>query len=140
MQDKIFLALMETQAAHWNLSRQGFQALNLTDGQPKVLYVLQTKEGCVQKELAQICKIRPSSMTVLLEKMERQGYIYKESSKVSGGKRAFCVYLTEEGRSLAGKITDLVETLEERSFQGFSQEEKIRLFTMLDRIAKNLEE
>ena len=139
MQEKLFLALMETQAAHWELSRKGFQELDLPNGQPKVLYILQAVEGCVQKELARICKIRPSSMTVLLEKTEQNGYIYKETAKVSGGKRAFCIYLTEEGRSLAAKITDLVECLEEKSFQGFSEEEKQTLFCLLDRVTKNLE-
>ena len=39
MQDKLFLALMETQAAHWELSRKGFQELDLPNGQPKVLYI-----------------------------------------------------------------------------------------------------
>ena len=64
MREKFFLALLETQKAHWELSRKGFQKLELTDGQPKILYILLRREGCVQKDLAEVCRIRPSTLTV----------------------------------------------------------------------------
>ncbi len=139
MKDKIFLALLETQGAHWNLSRKGFQELELSDGQPKILYILLGHEGCVQKDLAQMCQIRPSTMTVLLEKMKRDGFIYKEPMIVSGGKRANGIFLTEEGRTKAEKIVELVDDLEEKSFHGFSDEERESLLSMLGRVAENLQ-
>ncbi len=138
MTDKIFLALLEAQGAHGDLSRQGFQRLNLSEGQPKILYILLRIEGCVQKELADIAKVRPSTMTVLLDRMEKQGYIKREETKVSGGKRAYKVYLTEEGRVLANQVEELIEELEEQSFKGFSKEEREVLLSMLDRVTRNL--
>ena len=138
MQDKLFLALMETQAAHWNLARKGFQEMDLSDGQPKVLYILRVMEGCVQKELAEACQIRPSSMTVLLDKMEKQGRIYREEKKVSGGKRAYAIFMTEDGWQLSERIHELVEELEIKSFQGFSEEEKQQTFSLLAHIRENL--
>lgn len=138
MQEKIFLALLQTSAAHWNLSRKGFQELDLSDGQPKVFYILRENEGCVQKELAKICQIRESTMTVLLGRMEKQGYIYKEPKYVSGGKRAYGIFLTEEGKTKADKIIALVDELEEKSFEGFSGEERKQLFSLLGRVRENL--
>jgi DNA-binding MarR family transcriptional regulator len=138
MQDKIFLALLQTSGAHWEHARKGFQELGLSDGQPKVLYILKRSEGCVQKKLAQLCQIRESTMTVLLTKMEEKGYIYKETLRVSGGKRAYGIYLTEQGRELSDRLVELVDRLEELSFEGFSREEKEQLFSLLDRVKSNL--
>lgn len=137
---KIFLALMETQAYHWAQSRKGFQRLNLSDGQPKILYILKEYEGCVQKELAEMCKIKPSTMTVLLEKMEREGYIVKKQTHISGGKSAKGIYFTEKGKKLANEVDILMENLEMQSFKGFSNEERELLFSMLERVNKNLKQ
>ncbi|MBQ9119723.1 MAG: MarR family transcriptional regulator [Lachnospiraceae bacterium] len=138
MGEIIFLALMDTQTAHWNRSRIGFQKLDLSDGQPKVLYILRTMEGCVQKELAKVCDIKPSSMTVMLDRLEEKGYVRREETKVSGGKRAYRIYLTEEGRQIAEKVFWLMETIEEECFQGISDTEKQLLFDLLKRVRDNL--
>ena len=138
MKNKIFLALLETQGAHAELARMEFQKMNLSEGQPKILYVLLKEEGCVQKELAGIAQVRPSTMTVLLDRMEKQGYIYREETRISGGKRAYKIFLSDEGKSLAHQVNELVEKLEERSFKGFSDEERKKLLEMLGRVAENL--
>ncbi len=138
MKEKFFLALLETQKAHWELSRKGFQQLELTDGQPKILYILLRIEGCVQKELAEVCKIRPSTLTVALERMEKQGFIYKEERKLLGGKRAYGIFLTESGRRKARQVEELIETLEKKSLSGFSEQEQDMLFSYLARIRENL--
>ena len=129
---------METTAAHAARSREGFQKLGLTEGQPKILYILMRRDGCIQKELAECCRIMPSTLTVMLSKLESKGYIHKESMLVSGGKHAYRVWLTEKGWEIAGKVDDLVETLEARTFQGFTEKEKEEMFELLGRAADNL--
>ncbi|MBP3610630.1 MAG: MarR family transcriptional regulator [Lachnospiraceae bacterium] len=138
MREIIFLALQDTQKAHWNRSRKGFQELDLSDGQPKTLYILRAMDGCVQKELAKACDIKPSSMTVMLDGLERKGYVRREETRVSGGKRAFRVFLTKEGREMAERVFQLMETIEEECFQGISEEEKQQLFALLRRVRENL--
>ncbi len=138
MADKIFLALLETSAAHANRSREGFQKLDLTDGQPKILYNLAKGDGCIQKELAERCKIKPSTLTVMLAKLEERGFIYRKSLLVSGSKHACQVLLTEKGRDMVKKITDLVDSLEERTLRGFTDTEKRQLLDLLGRAADNL--
>ncbi|MBE5940761.1 MAG: winged helix-turn-helix transcriptional regulator [Lachnospiraceae bacterium] len=135
---KIFMYMMETQALHHNESRKGFQRLDLSDGIPKILYTLRGHEGCVQKDLAEMCSIKPSTATVILEKMEREGLIVKEMTRVSGGKCAKCIFLTEKGWEKARAIEKLVDDLEEKCFEGFSEEEREMLFTLLKRVQKNL--
>lgn len=139
MREILFLALMDTQKSHWNRSRKGFQELDLSDGQPKVLYILRMIDGCVQKELAKACDIKPSSMTVMLDGLEKKGFVRREETKVSGGKRAFKVCLTEEGREMAEKVFLLMETIEEEIFEGITETEKQQLFSLLKRIRENLD-
>ena len=138
MQDKLFLALMNTQGAHAEWARKEFEALGLTEGQPKILYILRVIEGCVQKELAAACKIRESTLTVHLLKLEGLGYIEKRQVCVSGGKSAKAIYLKDSGRKMADRIFEIVEGLEEKSFRRFSEAEKKKLFELLCRIEENL--
>lgn len=140
MNRKIFMELMLAYSAHAKKSNSYYQTLDLTAGQPKVLYILKGKEGYMQKELAQICKVEPPSMTVLLKNMEKKGLIRREKVLVSGGKRAFQIYLTEKGREMSDKVYDHVEELEKISFRGFSDEERLILFDLLGRVTKNLSE
>ena len=135
---KLFIALLGASSAHAESSRTEFAALGLTEGQPKILYILQSHDGIVQKDLAEVCGIRQSTLTVLLGKLETQGYVRKEVCYVSGRKRAYEVYLTEQGREMAKKLTDVVEELERKSFAGFSEQEQMQLLEMLTRVEENL--
>lgn len=137
---KLFIALLGASSAHAENSRKEFACLGLTEGQPKILYILLGKDGVVQKDLAEICGIRQSTLTVLLGKLEEQGYIYKEVCYVSGRKRAFEIYLTEQGRAMAEKLNDVVENLERKSFAGFSEQEKRTILELLARVEENLKQ
>ena len=136
--DKLFLALLGASSAHADASRKAFTELNLTEAQPKILYILRRTNGIVQKELAGICNIRPSTLTVMLTKMEEQGYICKEQCYVSGKKRAYKIYLTKKGKEKADKLEYVIESLENKGFEGFSQNEKNTLLDMLGRIEENM--
>ena len=64
--------------------------------------------------------------------------IRKEVDHVSGGKRAFRIYLTEEGRRLADEVDRVVDEIEEKGFTGFTEEEKDQLICLLGRLTENL--
>ncbi len=129
--------LISISAEHRKRSRQYFQTLELTEGQPKVLSILREMEGCLQKELAEACHVEPATMTSLLKNMEQRGLIVKERQLVSG-KRAYRIYFTEHGRILADKVWEAVWELEDISFAGFSAEEKEQFLQMFHRIQDNL--
>ena len=138
MNDKLFLSLLEASFLHAKRSRMGFQDMDLSMGQPKVLYTLNRQEGYSQKELAKVCQVEQSTMTSLLDNMEKKELIRKEKNLVSGGKRSNCIYLTDRGRELAKKVDDLVEHLENVCYEGFSQDEKGTLIRLLGKVIVNL--
>lgn len=137
MRVPLHVALIASSSLHRKRSRDAFQSVGLTDGQPKVLAHLLTEEGLLQRELAARCMVEPATMTVLLRKMVADGLIWKDSVRVQG-KRAYRIYLTDRGRDLGQKALALVFELEKESYQGFTEEEKDTLIALLDRVSANL--
>lgn len=138
--EKLFWALIKAQSAHAEASRKVFNRLDLTEGHPKILYLLRRNDGYVQKELAEFCGIRQSTLTALLEKLEERNLIRKEKTYVSGMKRAYRIYLTEEGKEKAEELEVEVEKLEAQSYIGFTEEEKDTILELLARVEKNMKE
>lgn len=134
-----FVELMQTQNAHAEISRKEFVKLDLTTGIPRIIYILREFEGCVQKQLAALCGIRESSLTVLLKRLETLHYIRKEKVLVSGNKSAFSIYLTDAGRKKAEEVATLMTHLDQICLDGFSEEEQTALYSMLGRVRKNLD-
>lgn len=138
MANELLIALVQASNAHAKACISAFSELNLSPGQPKVLSCLNFKEGYLQKELAALCRVEPATMTVLLNTMEKNGLIRKEISHVSGGKRAYRIFLTENGREVAQKVDGIVDGVERKSFQGFSAKEREDALRALEKIAANL--
>jgi DNA-binding MarR family transcriptional regulator len=138
MSGKLLPALLNASAAHKKRTRQVFQNMDLSEGQPKVLAHLYTHEGCTQKQLAEQCHVEPATITALLRNMAAKNLIQKKTLHVSGGKRALGISLTDFGREMAAKAIDVIDEMETISFMGFSEDEKDLLIGFLQRIADNL--
>lgn len=138
MYDKLFLALLGSSSAHAEASRKVFASLGLSEGQPKILYVLRRCNGIMQKELAALCNVKASTLTVMLDKIEKKGLVRRKRALAPSGKSSFLVFLTKEGSALAEKLEQEVETLETRGFEKFSPEERETLLSMLGRVTQNL--
>lgn len=140
MYDKLFLALIGSSSAHAEASRKVFASLGLTEGQPKVLYILRRTGEVTQKQLAALCGVRDPTMTVMLEKIEKMQLIRRKRVLTEAGKSAVSVSLTEEGRALAERLECEVEALEARGFCGFTPVEREELLSLLSRVTQNMKE
>lgn len=134
----LHITLINTAAAHGMRCWTEFQKLDLTKGQPKVLSRLLICEGSFQKELADYCKVSPATMTVILYNMEKNGLIRKEKDTVSGGKRAYRIYLTELGTKKALAVDQIVWEIEDECYKGFTKDEKELLIQLLEKVTANL--
>lgn len=135
---KTFLPLLiDMGKAHKKYCMSRFSQLGLTTGQPKVLTVLSAKEGYLQKELAARCAVEPATMTSLLNNMERKDLIKRETVYVSGGKRAFAIYLTDHGKEVAEEVAAIAKEAEEKSFEGV-EDKKEGFLSVMSEIIKNL--
>lgn len=110
----------------------------LTLGQPKVLDYLQDHDGANQAEIARACHIEPASLTSVLNRMEEKALVERRTQK--GDRRSFAVYLTGQGHSMALRVRQAFEELEEQAFAGVSEAEREQFLAVFRRVYGNLKE
>lgn len=118
-----------------NLSKHGINFSQL-----RILAHLSKNEGkgeIYQKDLEEAFGIRRSSVTSILQNMEKAGYLSREGSLKDA--RVKRVVLTEKGKALDRSLLDYIHNLEEEMLLGFSPDEKENLKEMLLRVLENLE-
>ena len=117
------------------------RSLVLSYSQVNVLGYLAAKhargEECSQKLIAtECCSTRPSSVTSLLQALERQGYIERRAGEDA---RVKCVVLTERGREVADECSRFVKKTEEVMRRRLSQEDVETTYRSLLVMADELE-
>ena len=135
MQDFTYQIMAMQSLAHQQLLR-GLTHTELSTGQPKVLAYLKSHEGQRQKTIAQACQLEPSSLTVLLNRMEKQGMISRRHQ--SDDRRSLSVYLTDYGRSLATQVVERFYEVERAALSGISPEDESVFERVCKQILENL--
>ncbi len=138
MEHSFHSALIRASYLHRVISREEFQKLDLSEGQPKILLHLLSGNGILQKDLSQVCNVKPATMTTLLQNMLAKNLVMKKGIRVSGGKRGYLIFLTDRGRELAYQVIEIVDQIEEISFQGFTMQEREQLLLLLGKVSENL--
>lgn len=123
---------------HTAFRKRIFSALKnegLTSGQPKVLEYLSEHNGAMQKDIAAACRIEPATMTSLLCGMEKKGLITRSALD----RRSLSVYLTDKGKALVPLIEREFARIESVATNGFSDDEREMLVSLLSRLRENLD-
>lgn len=121
---------------HHTRARQLFEAIGLYRGQPPVLLALWAREGLTQTELAERLKIAPATVTKMLQRMEKTGFIRREPD--AEDQRVSRVYLTKSGHAIQSDVEAIWKTMEAESFANFTSEERVLLRRFLLQIRENL--
>ena len=93
-----------------------------------------SKEGTAVSQIANLLGVRSTSLSRILNSLEKQGLIYREADALD--KRSVKVFLTELGvekRTLAVRV---VKDFNEYLVQNFSERERIRMAEVLQKINK----
>ncbi|MCO7726697.1 MarR family transcriptional regulator [Brucella intermedia] len=93
----------------------------LTLARARTLLALMEQEGLYQKELAEALEIENATMVRLLDGLERQSFIERQT--VQGDRRAKRVVMTAEGKILAEQVVKLAGDVREDLLEGVSDEE-----------------
>ncbi|MGC8971573.1 MAG: MarR family winged helix-turn-helix transcriptional regulator [bacterium] len=127
----------------WQVIRQHFirhhhllGKIGLHKGQPPILSMLWEKDGLTQKEIAEKLRLKPSTVTAVLKRMEKAGLLKREPDPKD--MRVSRVYLTKKGRDLKKDVEEIMKMLEEECFAGFTLEEKVLLRRFFIQIRDNL--
>jgi len=112
------------------------EALGLYRGQPPMLHALWEKEGLTHGELATRLHIQPSTVTKMIQRMERAGFV--ECRPDPDDQRVSRVYLTAAGRAIQAEVKQVWRTMEDETFAAFAPEERTLLRRFLMQMRESL--
>lgn len=72
------------------------QELGIYPGQIPVLGLLAYKDGLSQREIAEHLRIKPPTVNVTVQRLEKAGFLYREADEKD--QRISRIYLTEKGK------------------------------------------
>ncbi len=113
-----------------------FQELGIHPGQFPVLGTVSRREGISLRELADFLHIKPPTVTVTVQRLEKAGLVCKKADPED--QRILRIYLTEKGKGIRQEMACLLAENEKKLTQGFSEEELIQLRKFLGRMTENL--
>lgn len=114
-----------------------FCAIGLHRGQPPILELLWKGDGKTQKEIAEALRLKPPTITLLLQRMEKAGLIKRQNDPKD--RRSVQIYLTERGKSLQKDVQEIHAILERECFAHFSSEERALLRRLFLQMRDNLQ-
>ncbi|MFA3930643.1 MarR family winged helix-turn-helix transcriptional regulator [Clostridioides difficile] len=88
------------------------------------------------KELADKRKVKASTTTVMIKRMEKAGLVERKQDEKD--QRVSRIFLTDKGLEICNKVEEFNKELEREFFLGFSEEEKIVLRRLLMQVRDNL--
>ena len=113
------------------------QELGIYPGQIPVLGMVSKKEGLSQKELAEILRIKPPTVTVSVQRLEKAGFLYKKPDEKD--QRIARIYLTEKGKETKARALQRIRENESVMLEGFSETEQCLLRRFLKQILENID-
>ena len=118
------------------ISDKGIDAFSGEQG--KILFVLWRKDKITQKELATETGLAKNTITVMLEKMEKNNLIKRITDE--NDKRKSLVILTDYAKPLKKSFDEISDEMLQKFYKNFSGEEIDKFEEYLHRIIRNLEE
>jgi DNA-binding MarR family transcriptional regulator len=109
----VLLALQRAAHASAHALAAELAALDLTGSDINALANLADRPGQTASELAAACGTRPTTLTGVLDRLERRGHITRGSR--AGDRRSVLVGLTPAGRAAADTVTAAIARLERRA-------------------------
>ena len=112
--------------------------LGLYHGQPSVLNALWKQEGMTQSELSDALNRSPSTITKMVQRMEKAGFVERRDDP--SDERISRVYLTETGRNVRSAVEDVWQSFAAQAFEAFTEDELAHFHTLLERLYHNIAE
>lgn len=121
---------------HFHCVHNSLSQVRLYPGQPHMLFALAQRDGKSQRELAEILNIKPATITVMINRMEKAGLVERREDMED--QRVSRVYITEQGRKVCEEVKTIMNDMSKSCFKNFTQEEEAILKKLLLQVRDNL--
>ena len=106
-------------------------------GQGKILSILRREDGIGQKELAERLQIRAASLSELLDKMQKSGWIQRRVNEKD--RRKINIVLTEDGLGISQQMIEARRDMVNTVFGVLNAQEQEQLEMLLSKLISELE-
>lgn len=111
--------------------------LKLATGARRILACLEKQDGVSQLDLVRATHLRAATISLIAQKMEHDGLITRHTDEID--QRKTRVHVTDKGRKMYESVKRSAEEIENKAMDGFSEQEKKTLHSMLVRIYANMD-
>ena len=132
LQNCINYLLTTAQHGVFQMFSERLAQFNITPGQYGVLSCLWQRGACTPKELAQILRLENSTVSGVLDRMQKRGLVDRVTD--DRDRRSVRVVPTEAGRALREAVLERMEALNTEILRDFTQEQREVLKSCLSRL------
>ena len=135
--DGIYHLLLKINHKNFAIGFAYLKEAGLHPGQMPLTTGLYKKEGVTQKEIADRLGIKPSTINVMIGRLEKREFVIRKQDPED--QRRSLVYLTEHGRQIYEKISEATVEVKNQVMKTFTEEEKEELFRLLTKFYEGLD-
>ncbi|MBS5938584.1 MarR family transcriptional regulator [Clostridium sartagoforme] len=106
-------------------------------GRIRLLHFISKNDGIIQRDLAEMLDMRPSSLTEMITNLEKSSLVKREKDENDG--RVMHVFLTDEGKKIIDDFTKVKDELPDTVFNCLTVEEKEKMLEIVNKVNSNLE-
>jgi len=128
--------LYELCLKHTAFTNQRINRMGLYQGQPRMLMLLWERDGMSQSELVEALDLSQPTVAKTIERLEKKGILLRKIDQ--DDRRMVHIFLTPLGRSMQRSVMQSFEQMAQQLLQGFDQDEKELLESLLLRIKNNI--
>ena len=122
----------------WNKILRQNNMADLEGARGRIIFALWGKDGVPIKTLCEKTSLDKSTLTGIIDRLERDGYIERKPSQTD--KRSTLICLTGKEQECAKHVQKVSNQMNKIFYKGFSDEEIIKFDSMLERILANCKE
>ena len=122
----------------WNKILRENDMADLEGARGRVIFALWGKDGVPIKTLCEKTSLDKSTLTGIIDRLERDGYIKRKPSETD--KRSTLICLTGKEQEFAKNVQKVSNQMNKIFYKGFSDEEIVQFDSMLERILVNCKE
>ncbi len=120
------------------LRRLKGSGIEINPAQGRIMFALWQQDGVSIQELAKKTQLGKSTLTSMLDRLEKMGYVQRRRSEQD--RRKIMIHRTEKDRALEQQYVRLSEQMTELWYKGFAETEIDQFEAYLQRILTNVTE
>lgn len=138
MEKSMQFLFLEIHRHHVGKCFQRLGEFGIHPSQMPFMMMVHKYDGCSQREMAEMLDIKPPTVNVSIQRLEKSGIVYRKRDEKD--QRIMRVYLTEKGKKIVADIVEYGAETEKIMFQNFSEAELCLLRRFLGQILTNLDD